>query len=105
MHSSWRRPLGSNRQRSTRSACSEKSPKLTPSPSQVAPSGYGLPGQTAVDGFVETGLVAALTLHRVVSRGPLRAVCHRSSEHRLRLTSRSRLLLDAMARPTLDEVA
>src|SRR5215468_12488985 len=35
-----------NRQSSTRVACSEKIAKLTPTPSQVAPSGYGVPGQT-----------------------------------------------------------
>src|SRR6266540_3806384 len=97
MHSSWRRPLGSNRQSSTCSACSEKSPKLTPSPSHVAPSGYGLPGQTAMSGFIATGLVTSLTLHRLLGRASLRAVCHRSSEHGLRLTACSRLLLDAVA--------
>ena len=36
----------SNRHSSTAVACSEKSAKLTPPPSQVAPSGWGLPGQT-----------------------------------------------------------
>ena len=36
----------SNRQSSTRVACSEKIAKLTPTPSQVAPSGCGAPGQT-----------------------------------------------------------
>src|SRR4029450_12743213 len=36
----------SNRQSSTRVPCSEKIAKLTPTPSQVAPSGYGVPGQT-----------------------------------------------------------
>src|SRR5262245_21642639 len=35
----------SNRQSSTAVACCEKSAKLTPSPSQVAPSGCGLPGR------------------------------------------------------------
>src|ERR1700716_3410320 len=35
----------SNKQRCTSIACSEKMAKLTPSPSQVAPSGYGFPGQ------------------------------------------------------------
>jgi hypothetical protein len=29
-------------------ACSEKIAKLTPTPSQVAPSGYGAPGQTRI---------------------------------------------------------
>ena len=38
-------PYGSsNRQSSTASACSLNSAKLTPLPSQVAPSGYGCPG-------------------------------------------------------------
>src|SRR5437879_1547964 len=41
------RPPVSNKHSSTLSACSENKPKLTPSPSQVAPSGYGLPRQTA----------------------------------------------------------
>src|SRR5918996_1809477 len=36
----------SNRQSSTRVACSEKMAKLTPTPSHVAPRGYGEPGQT-----------------------------------------------------------
>src|SRR5512132_2081320 len=36
----------SNRHSSTRVPCSEKIAKLTPTPSQVAPSGYGDPGQT-----------------------------------------------------------
>src|ERR1700693_5118861 len=35
----------SNRQRCTSVACSEKIAKLTPLPSQVAPSGYGFPVQ------------------------------------------------------------
>src|SRR2546425_3620018 len=35
----------SNKQSSTPVACSEKIAKLTPLPSQVAPSGYGFPGQ------------------------------------------------------------
>src|SRR5258707_8581318 len=43
-----RRPRGSNRQSSTRSACLEKSAKLTPAPSQVAPSGYARPRQTVL---------------------------------------------------------
>src|SRR5688572_5297079 len=42
-----RRPRGSRRHSSTRSACLEKSAKLTPAPSQVAPSGKGRPRQTA----------------------------------------------------------
>src|SRR3982751_1103687 len=36
----------SKRQSSPRVACSENSAKFTPTPSQVAPSGYGAPGQT-----------------------------------------------------------
>src|SRR6185312_1404244 len=38
----------SNRHSSTRVACSEKIAKLTPTPSQVAPSGDGAPGQTRI---------------------------------------------------------
>src|SRR3954462_805519 len=41
----------SNRQSSTRVACSEKSAKLTPTPSHVAPRGYGEPGQTRIARF------------------------------------------------------
>src|SRR6185437_15564447 len=37
-----------NRQSSTPVALSENSAKLTPSPSQVAPRGYGWPGQTRI---------------------------------------------------------
>ena len=40
----------SNRHSSTLVACAEKSAKLTPTPFQVAPSGYGSPGQTRTDG-------------------------------------------------------
>src|SRR5262249_42649638 len=40
--SSWE----SNRHNSTLVACSENRAKLTPAPSQVAPRGYGRPGQT-----------------------------------------------------------
>src|ERR1051326_3742149 len=38
----------SNRQSSTFSACSENSAKFTPTPVQVAPRGYGSPGQTRI---------------------------------------------------------
>src|SRR5262249_21575265 len=38
----------SNRQSSTSVAFSAKRAKLTPAPSQVAPSGYGCPGQTLI---------------------------------------------------------
>src|SRR5881394_1519031 len=43
-----RRPRGSKRHSSTRSACFEKSAKLTPPPSHVAPSGYARPRQTVL---------------------------------------------------------
>src|SRR3954466_14358639 len=43
-----RRPRGSKRQSSTRSACFEKSAKLTPPPSHVAPSGCARPRQTVL---------------------------------------------------------
>src|ERR1700730_16942043 len=46
--SSWP-PERSNRHSSIFSACAEKIAKFTPSPSQVAPSGYGRPGQTFHD--------------------------------------------------------
>src|SRR5438876_82914 len=39
-------PAASKRQSSTPVACSEKIAKFVPSPSHVAPSGYGVPGQT-----------------------------------------------------------
>src|SRR5262245_32514184 len=38
----------SKRHNSTLVACSEKIAKLTPTPSQVAPSGYGVPGHTRI---------------------------------------------------------
>src|SRR5215218_6310813 len=38
-------PASSNKHNSTRSATSEKMEKLVPTPSNVAPSGYGWPGQ------------------------------------------------------------
>src|SRR5205085_10817212 len=43
-----RRPRGSNKQSSTRSACLEKRAKLTPAPSHVAPSGCARPRQTVL---------------------------------------------------------
>src|SRR5437763_5006366 len=43
-----RRPRGSKRHSSTRSACLEKSAKLTPAPSHVAPSGCARPRQTVL---------------------------------------------------------
>ena len=42
----------SNRHSSTRSACSEKSEKFVPSPSQVAPSGNGAPGPARVASLI-----------------------------------------------------
>ncbi|SKY85806.1 Uncharacterised protein [Mycobacteroides abscessus subsp. abscessus] len=41
-------PSLSIRHRSTASATSENSEKLVPTPSYVAPSGYGVPGQTGM---------------------------------------------------------
>src|SRR4051794_9526462 len=46
--STSRRPFGSHRHSSTRSAFFENTAKLTPPPSQVAPSGYGRPRQTVL---------------------------------------------------------
>src|SRR6266480_2660581 len=43
-----RRPLASKTTRSTPVAFAEYSAKFTPPPSQVAPSGYGRPGQTTL---------------------------------------------------------
>ena len=48
------RSVSSKRQSSTRSAFSEKSEKFVPSPSQVAPSGNGCPGQTSISGESST---------------------------------------------------
>src|SRR5215218_2106089 len=48
MRSTSLRPDGSKRLSSTFSAFSEKRAKLIPSPSQVAPRGYGSPGQTTL---------------------------------------------------------
>src|SRR4028118_2336219 len=41
-------PSSSTRHSSTRSATSENRAKLVPAPSNVAPSGYGLPGQISM---------------------------------------------------------
>src|SRR3974390_97029 len=46
MRSVSRRPSGSKRQSSTLLALAEKSAKLVPRPSQVAPSGKGVPAET-----------------------------------------------------------
>jgi len=43
----------SNRHSSTLVAFSEYSAKLVPLPSQVAPKGYGRPGQTRIEGFLQ----------------------------------------------------
>src|SRR5437868_6974000 len=45
------RPWESNRQSSTRVAWPEKSAKLTPLPSQLAPRGYGEPSRTSAGSF------------------------------------------------------
>src|SRR5713226_8043013 len=50
------RPSSPNRQRSTRSATSEKIEKLVPAPSKDAPSGRACPGQTV------TALIVPLRL-------------------------------------------
>src|SRR6185436_20015211 len=55
----------SNRHSSTRVACSEKIAKLTPTPSQVAPSGYGAPGLTRI---FEVGTEGVRYHVRVVER-------------------------------------
>ena len=67
----------SNRHSSTRSACSEKSEKFVPSPSHVAPSGKGWPGQTA-----STVIAAALrtAAGRTTWPGSTVAWCVASSE-------------------------
>src|SRR4249919_969419 len=44
----------SNRHRSTAVAFSEKSAKLTPAPSQVAPGVYGCPGHTCMTFFLSS---------------------------------------------------
>ena len=56
----------SNRHSSTLVACSENRAKLTPTPSQVAPSGYGEPGQTrkCVLGTADLGITNACRLRR-----------------------------------------
>src|SRR5207248_9121841 len=51
----------SNRHSSTRDACSENSAKFTPTPSHVAPSGYGVPGQTLIDRLCTADLCISKT--------------------------------------------
>src|SRR4051794_20805618 len=53
---SSRRPVESKTTSSTACACAEYSAKLTPSPSHVAPSGYGRPGHTTVGVITRAGL-------------------------------------------------
>ena len=60
-----------NRQSSTPVACSEKIEKLTPSPSQVAPWGYGTPGQTRIT----TSLPRKTTNEHGASLTPLGSCC------------------------------
>src|SRR6184192_588249 len=67
-----RRPLASKTTRSTPVAFAEYSAKFTPLPSQVAPSGYGRPGQTTL---------GILTQHfRGRAQGARNASFHRSIE-------------------------
>jgi hypothetical protein len=57
---SWGASTLSKRQRSTEVAFSEKIAKLTPFPSQVAPSGYGYPNQIFTGVIKERVLSATL---------------------------------------------
>src|SRR3954467_11855581 len=66
-------PRSSNRQSSTRSAFSEKSEKFVPLPSQVGPSGNGVPGHTSI--------VSGLLHGRGPQSGPLPRTARRSSPH------------------------
>ena len=59
----------SNRHSSTRVACSENRAKLTPTPSQVAPSGYGVPGQTLIARFGTTPLGTAKNRRSLIAVG------------------------------------
>src|SRR5690348_14218202 len=84
-----RRPLGSKMTSSTAFAWAEYSAKFTPSPSHVAPSGYGRPGHTSVG---------------VIMREPIRcrSCCGGSTQPR-----RSRLFacfLFVLARPAFEPV-
>src|SRR2546423_1338909 len=63
-----RRPLVSNKQSSTRSACSEYRAKLTPAPSQVAPSGCGRPLRTVLG--VTTARAGASTAPSLRGKSP-----------------------------------
>src|SRR3954468_24846147 len=56
MRSVWRLPGRSNRHRSTPVACAENRAKLTPLPSQVAPSGTGAPSSMRIMGPGSCGL-------------------------------------------------
>src|ERR671938_590445 len=59
-----------NRQSSTPVAFSENMAKFTPSPSQVAPSGYGWPGQTRISERLAAVECGALRRGRDLSRSP-----------------------------------
>jgi hypothetical protein len=60
----------SNKQSSTPIACSEKIAKLTPSPVQLAPSGYGFPGQALIVVIKRVVLIS----HDMIARN-LRFAC------------------------------
>src|ERR1700694_54242 len=61
----------SNRHRSTAVAFSEKSVKLTPAPSQMAPCGYGCPGHTFMTFCLSS--VAPLSSQEEETTPPLKA--------------------------------
>src|SRR6476659_10818740 len=77
----------SNRHSSTRVACSEKIAKLTPTPSQVAPSGYGVPGHTRM---FEIGTEGLRYHVHVAERNGLGARCPSALNHTARNRERSR---------------
>src|SRR5271166_334474 len=66
----------SNRHNSTLVACSEKSAKLTPLPSHVAPNGKGRPGHTLMHGSPRVGFDSLCrggrprVVLRIVSQAP-----------------------------------
>src|SRR3954469_17734021 len=75
----------SNRQTSTLSACGANSAKLVPSPSQVAPSGVGRPGQLAVSSVMTRPVSPTTSYLRLGS-----AACLVLPARRARLLSTSR---------------
>src|SRR5437588_8111918 len=64
-------PSPSKKQSSTRVAISEKTEKFVPAPSDVAPSGYGVPGQT----FTLESLRFSRTMRMGSAKGVPRAGC------------------------------